>query len=492
MTYSSELSLDLSPVRLSYVAALRGVKPLKPQESFSYAQIGAFTPFNFMALAASNPQGKFYAYLNDETLVKQATAIAAERHVTNATFFGSMDQLPKDLTYLCYESLSAKPTESEDVFKLAEEHLSEGGLLSYRYRAYQNQDECLRFLVEEYTPELSDEQALEFLSELKALGHKYFQDNAIALNTINNAIESKDPSIFFSACLPNDDTSMPSGTFEVMKGLLPRSFSFAGSADISGNYIQLAAPPEAHETLEKCKDGLLYEAIKDFTTGQCIRSDVWVRQPAVQTNDQAELFGFFTYGITTSREDVPLTISTKGTDIPLASPLFTRLIDLMCSLPMGIGDFLAHPSGEDMDPQEVVSAIQVLVACGLAKPMRTHYEGRISSEIEKPEWSTAYNDYLTNMSITETSVQLASPIVGSPMTIPARDALVLQAIHKVGMKNSAGILQPALQKIIDENPALAAQIIDTAEPTDDAVHAMLTSTISRSMLKWYAYGLIAA
>lgn len=492
MTYSSELSLDLSPVRLSYVAALRGVRPLKPQDSFSYAQIGAFTPFNFLALAASNPQGKFYAYIQDETIAKQAQELAAERQVSNATFISSMDDLPKDLTYLCYENLNTKPTEDNEIFKTAEDHLSEGGLLSYRYRAYNSHEECLRFLVEEYAPELSDEQALEFLDELKALGHTFFQDNGIVLNALNSAIEKKDPSLFFSSCIPNDDSNMISGTFEVMKGLLPRSFSFAGSADISSNYIQLAAPPEAHETLEKSKDELLYEAIKDFATGQILRSDIWVRQPAEQTQEPADLFGFFTYGITTAREDVPSSVPTKGTDIPLTSPLFTGLIDVMCNLPMSIGDFLTHPAGEGMDPEEVVAAIQVLVACGLAKPMRTHYEGKISAEVEKPEWATAYNNYLDDMPITEPTVQLASSIVGGPLSIPARDALVLQAIHKVGMENSAGIIQPALKKIIAENPALAAQIIDTTDPTDEVVHNMLTSTLSRSMLKWYAYGLIAA
>lgn len=492
MSYASDLSSDLSPIRLSYAAALRHVKPLNPQDGFSYAQVGVFTPLNFMALAASNPQGKFYALISNDTLLKKAQKVATERQVTNATFISSTDELPMNLTYLCYENITTSPSEEESIFDLAEKHLAPSGLLCYRYHAYNNHDDCLRFLVEEYAPELSDEQALEFLSELKILGTTYFSKNLIAQNALNNAIDAKDPSLFFTTCIPNDDTSIASGTFEVMKNLLERSFSFAGSADIAANYIQLAAPAETHDTLEKCKGHLLYEIIKDFTIDEPIRSDIWVKQPVTQTDDLAELYGFFTYGIMQPRDRVPQSLSTNGTSIPLTSPLFTRLIDLMCTLPMTIGDFLQHPSGEGMDPDEVIAAVQVLVACGLAKPMRTHYEGKISADVEAPKWSNTFNDYLTHLAISEPTVLLASPIVGSPLTIPARDAMVMQALHRVGMRNCAGVLLPEIETLIKNNPALAAQILDAADPSDETIRNILTTTITRSMTSWYAYGLLAA
>ena len=491
-SYTTELSFDLSPVRLSYAAALRNVKPKKPQEPFIYAQIGAFTPLNFMAMAASNPQGTFYALINDSSLLQKAKDVAKQRNLTNVNFILSLDELPTGIDYICFENLNAEPTEDDEIFSLIEKHLKEGGLLCYRYKAYNNQDECLRFLVEEYAPELSDQDALDFLTEIRTLGRTYFQHNLIAQNALANAIDNKDPSSFFTTCIPNDDSSITSGTFEVLKTLLQRNFAFVGSADIASNYLQLSAPAETHEELEKCKDQLFYEIIKDFTVNQSVRNDIWVRMPVEQTDDKTELFGHFTFGITTPRDLIPDTLSMKGADISLQTPLFTRLIDLMCTLPMCVGDFLQHPSGQGMDPVEVLAAIHVLVACGIAQPMRTHYEGKVNADVENPAWSITYNEHLTHTPITEPVIQIASPIVGSPLSLPARDALVLQAIQRVGVTNSAGILQIELKNLIEKNPALAAKILDTAEPTDEAVHDILTVTLTQNMLRWYAYGLLAA
>jgi len=492
MSYASELSFDLSPVRLSYAASLRGVKPLNPQDKFTYAQVGAFTPLNFLALAASNPQGTFYALISDDELLKKATEVASQRQADNVFFISKEKELPKNIKYICYENITTAPSENDIIFKLIKDHLAENGVLCYRYNAYDNQDNCLRFLIEEYTSELPDDKALDFLNGLKDLGTSYFKTNLIAQNALHNAIENKDPSSFFTTCIPDDNSTITSGTFEVMKELLQQHFSFAGSADITANYLQLSAPKEAHEELEKCKDHLFYEVIKDFATGQKVRTDIWVKQPVEQSESLSELFGFFTYGITMDREKVPSEIETKGANISFTSPLFTRLIDLMCTLPMTIGDFLKHPSGQGMEPDEVVAAIQVLVACKIAQPMRTHYESNSETNVQETKWAANYNEHITHLNMTEPTVQMASHIVGSPLTVPVRDALILQALNHVGMENCAGIVQPALEKIVKENPALAAKILDSADPTDEVVHNIITSTITKKMTSWYAYGLLAA
>lgn len=492
MSLAPDLSFDLTPVRLSYTAALRGVKPLGPEDSFSYGQIGTFDPTDFLCLAASNPRGTFHGVIEDMLALAKAQNLAQERGVKNVTFYTQADQLPANLSYLCSLSDQSLPAETDALFALAQDRLAASGLLCLRYRAFNNPDESLRFLIEEYAPDLSDQEAQEFLSEIKALGTLYFKDHPIAASALEKALTAKDPSLFFTACLPTDGRATPSGTFEVMKGLLTRGFSFAGSADIASNYIQLAAPPAAYAVLDKCRDHLLYEPIKDFTLCRQVRTDIWAKQPVKQTTDSAELFGPFTFGVTLPRDRVPVSFATQEGQIGFTTPLFTRLIDVMCTLPMGIGDFLAHPAGQGMDPDEVVAALQVLVACGIAQPMRGRYEGKISADIQNPRWATPFNEFLTHSNISTNGVRLASSIVGGGITISARDALVLQAINRVGMANSAGVLQPELKKIIQSNPALAAQILEVADPSDEAIHNILVNTLTHGVPRWYAYGLLAA
>jgi hypothetical protein len=163
---------------------------------------------------------------------------------------------------------------------------------------------------------------------------------------------------------------------------------------VGANYLEIAAPPEAHEVLIKAKDHLLYEPVKDFALQRLVRNDVWVKLPAEQSADKPTLFGLFTFGITTPREKIPSALPTKGASIDLSSSLFSSLIDLMCVLPMGIGDFLQHPTGKGFDPDDVLAAVQILVAGGIARPMRGRYDGLLRAAIAYPRWSNGFTAYL--------------------------------------------------------------------------------------------------
>ncbi len=494
-SYASPLSLDLSPIRLAYVAALRGVVPRKPGIAFSYAQTGTFDPEALLCLAASNPEGRFYGLLETKQEAEAAASLAQARHVSNVLFGAEESFLPTTLDYLACDFAGAASTESrrQALFSLAERRLKPGGLLAYRYRAYANPDESLRFLIGEYAPELSPSQALEFLDELKVLGSFYFDRHPIARAALDKAIADKAPDAFFESCLGKEPQAK-SGAFETMEGLLPRGFTLAGDADIGANYLELSVPPRAQEPLLKCKDHLLYEPIKDFAAQRECRNDIWVKLPVQQTEEKPALFGFFTFGITARREKIPSQVSMGGKEIPLTTPLFSGLIDLMCLLPLGVGDFLQHPLGKTFGADEVLSAIQILVACGVAQPMRGRYEGYASALTSHPAWANGFNAHLKNeeTEILEPVVYLASPIVGGPLSLSAKEALVLQALCRVGLANISGSLKPTLEKLAVRNPSLAAQIMDAAEPTDEVVHTLVTTTLEKGMVRWYAYGLLAA
>lgn len=492
MTSIAPVSVDLSPVRLSYVAALRGIVPTPFDKAFSYAQLGAIDVESFLCLAASNPQGAFYGVLENAEAVAKANQAAPLRMVPNVSFFASANELPQNLNYLCFESTQKQLSalERDTLFSLAQSNLAEGGLFCCRYVAYDNADEPLRFLVSEYAPEFTTEQSLEFLDEIKALGTAYFAAHPISLTALEKAIENKDPKSFFEACRPSETTH--SGTLETMSGLLPRGFSFVGDADVGANYLDLAAPPASHAVIEKCRDELLYEPIKDFVLHRLVRNDIWVRLPAKQSLANAELFNAFTFGTTASPDRLPKSVKTQAGVLQFNTPLFMRLIELMGTLPMGIGDFLSHPMGHGMNPDDVVGALHVLVACGLAHPMCGRYGGNLLADAAKPKWATPFNEYLTDSTISQAQIRVASPIVGAGVTISARDALVLQAVNRVGVSLSAGVLLPELKKLIQSNPSLAAQIMDSAEPTDEVIHNILSQTLTNNIVRWYAYGLLAA
>jgi hypothetical protein len=491
---------DFSPTSLSYIGALRNLRPRKPGEKFAYALAECREPELLVCLAASNPEGRFYGLVAGDAEKIAAEKLALARRIDNVTFLKGRPgdfvraaeagtSLLPPLHYLCCDERAATlpQTERAALFELAEQLLLPGGLLSIRYRAYADKDEPLRFLVQEFAAEMDAAQAEEFLGELKQLGALYFADHAEAEARLDEAIKNHQPDRYFS--LSNDHPAR-SGAFDVAVALRPRGFAYVGDANIAMNYVELAAPVSAQSLIVKCRDNPLYEPIKDFALNRLERSDIWCRQPALSSDNLVNLFGGFTYGIMGPRAEVPAEIETHGQPIDLTTPLFVKLIDLMTLMPAGIGDFLAHSDGHGFAPLDVVGAIQVLVACGVAKPMRGNYAGEGKADLAQPRLQGSYNQYLDRTYVTAADVFMASPVVGSVIAIPPREALVMQALNRAGLADSVSALLPELQRLA-KNPIASARIMDSADPTPESAQGMIQDIVAQSIVQWYAYGLMA-
>ncbi|MFY9287891.1 MAG: methyltransferase regulatory domain-containing protein [Alphaproteobacteria bacterium] len=480
-----------SPITLSYVAALRGVKPRLPGEAFIYADVNCTDTDLLTCLAASNPEGKFIGVVADQTLATQAEEQAKLREVENVAFvlgaLGSVALPP--LNYLCCDE-TKKPlsaVERNALFGLAEAALAPGGLLNLTYRAVEG-DSHLRFLVREFAPEMDGAQAKEFLAELKKLGSQYFAQNPQALAQLNEAIAKGQPDEFFSLY---DKGEARSASFNTLVALRPRGFSYAGDTHMACNYIELSVPSEAQDLVIECQNNPLYESIKDFVRNRDVRSDIWCRQPAEQSSSLPELFGGFTYGITKLKDEVPSSIDVLGKTVDLSTPLYRKLIELMTLMPVGIGDFMAHPSGEGFSGTDIVGAMQILVALGIAQPMRGVLGSNDVSNVSQPRLVGGFNQYLDKVSVTGGNLWMASSVAGNAMSISARDALVIQALSRAGLANSVSALMPELERLA-QNPAQAAKIMDAAQPTPEMARDMVQDIVGKSIVQWYAYGLLEA
>jgi len=493
--------LAFSPAPLSYVAALRGIKSRQPGERFTYGEVMFSNPDRIVCLAASNPEGNFYGLALREEDKMEGEAEAKARQVGNVTFLtGKLSEfLAKTenktgaippLNYFCCDERQANlmAPEHTALFSLAEKLLLPGGLFGYRYRAYEKEDGALCFLVRELAPEMNAEQAMGFLQELKNLGVFYFRNHLEASEKLDQAITSGVPDKFFA---DYEGTYARSGSFDTIVALRPRGFVYAGDADIRLNYIDLAAPANAHQIVVDCRNNHLYESVKDFTLNRQERCDIWVHCPVTQTANLPELFGNFVYGITIPKEDVPKQVKTEGKQIDLSAPLFIKLIDLMTLMPVGIGDFLAHPNGKNFSAADVVNAIQTLVACGIARPMRGHYKSTTRADIAQPRLVGSFNRYLDKTAIDGNKIWLASPVAGSAMEVSARDALVMQALNRAGLANAASVLLPELQRLA-KDPVSAASILHAVAPTSETATQMIKDSVMESAVQWYAYGLLAA
>ncbi|MDP9128417.1 MAG: methyltransferase regulatory domain-containing protein, partial [Pseudomonadota bacterium] len=440
-----------SPVSLSYVASLRGLSPRPPGASFTYALVNCRQPALLTCLAASNPEGQFYGFVGDSAARAKADSEARAGQVDNVHFVAPGATVPP-LNYLCADDIEAplSQKEREALFDLAESALIPGGLLHYRYRAYDNESGSLRFLVREFAPEMNVEQAKVFLLELKALGGHYFSGHPAAAIRLNEAIASGVPDEFFG---DYEGGVARSGSIETLMGLLPRGLTYAGDADIAANYLDLAVPPSGQTIILESVQNPLYESLKDFALNRSIRADIWCRGPVTPVADLPELFGGFSYGIVGQKDGVPDSFKAQGKTVDLSSPLFRKLTGLMSLLPISIGDFLAHPDGAGFSALEVVGAVQILVACGIAQPMRGLYRSRNVESVAQPRFAGAFNKQLGQTVLSGEDMWLASQAIGSAVSVSAKEALVMQALDRGGLANSVSVLLPELQRLALHGPS---------------------------------------
>ena len=235
----------------------------------------------------------------------------------------------------------------------------------------------------------------------------------------------------------------------------------------------------------------LYEPVKDFALNRQIRHDIWYREPAYGSFGLAELFGGFAYGITLPAAQVPAVVDAHGIPVRLDSDLYLKLIELMTLMPISIGDFLSHPTGQGFTPDEVVSAIQILVACDIALPMRGDRQTGNLTSLAQPRLNGGFNRHLDQLPVAGSAIPLASTVLGSVVTVSPRDALVMQALDRAGLANSVSALLPELERLA-KSPKEAASVMDSTTPTPESARQMIEDACSASIVQWYAYGLLQA
>ena len=492
---------SFSPVALSYVAALRGVTPRQPGVSFVHATVGCEDPERAVCLAASNPEGTFFVFVSCDADKPRGEGIAKERSVSNITFLtGTPGRILSDLTagiltlpdfdYLCVDEsrFALSAVERQALFDLAARQVQPSGLFTLVYQARQKEDDTLRFLVRELSPQMTPEQARDFLGEIYALGRRYLAANPLHAAALDVARATQNPQPFFDF-FKEGATSSPS--FDTFLALAGKGFSYGGDADLSTNYMELSVSVDAQRVVLEAESSPLYQQVKDFALHRPLRSDIWCRQPATQTADMAELFGGFSYSIATARSQVPSVLEVEGTRVDLSSPLYTKLMDLMAMMPVRVGDFLAHPEGKDFAPLDVVGAIQVLVACKIAQPVRGGWETGNVASVATPRFAGACNRFVDSAPVTAGETWMASPALGCPVRITAREALVMQALARGGLANSPAALLPELERLA-ASPSEATRVMDSAAPTAETAEQMIQETVNGSIVQWYAYGLLEA
>ncbi|NBX74046.1 MAG: hypothetical protein EBQ89_07080 [Alphaproteobacteria bacterium] len=494
--------MDLGPVELSYAAAVRGHMPAPAGTSLTYALLGATDAEAGVALAASNPEGQFYFFCNIAADTTQFENISRNRGVTNCrAITASVTEFSSKILsgasawpafdYLCLDttSLLLLPEELHQFMAATPRAISTRGLVALRYRPFNRLDDAFQYVVNTFADQVPETSHAEFMAELSALATRMSARNRVVGQMLADHAKTGDLKGLRGKLRPDVPTSK---TLDVQQSMLKAGMHYLGDAKISDNYLEMAVPKAAQEQLMTLSKTPHFEVFKDLARDKLVRCDVWSRPEADYSITPEELFKRFSFGIAQTSA-IPATLKVGEQELNLKAPPFARLVAMMSVMPITLADCVEDPEQAAAHPADIVSALQILVAAGIAAPMRACFAGgRVDSSSPKAANQFNLHALALNEAPTSSVPLLASVIIGRPVRMDAKDFLVLKSItQQSGMEGSAHVLKLLLEMVATD-PLKALTLLGGRQPTTDLAASMINDVCQRDFANWYGYGLLAA
>ncbi len=496
---STVLRLPFDPITLSYVMALRGVKPRIPGEGFTYAELGCGTGERIVLFAACNPEGVFFGFDTSIEKLNIAAQTAEELGVKNITFSQAsaadlkeaMDGgiiAHKSFDYLIYNEPDNQQHEAVATLgEVAKGLLRENGVFAYRYATYdaQNADEQLfRSLTRHILAEQPDKgEALA--KEWRALCSGYFAKHGNKAQEFDKALaEGKGFQWLRTASEGETSTSKTLQVSQIFSG---RDLTYLGSANLSANYMELSAPEASHKALEAKRLHPLYESLKDLATSTTQRIDLWGREKLQRTDNLISLFNAFTFGVTEPAEQVARTATFQGKTISFDGPLYDGVISMASIMPVTIGDLVHNDQLSEVDAVTILNTVQLLVACGVLSPMRSSFEGGI--DLSNPKLVGSYNQSLRKINADMQDYAFASTVTGRPVFFSGLGTLVLQNLDKGGMEGIASFMCDDLMRL-SKHPFLQPLNLGNPQRAAEEAYNQIEIMFQQSMVRWFSLGVI--
>jgi len=303
--YTAGFYREQSPAYLNFVCLLNGYEPIALDRPFTYCELGFGRGLTANILAASNPQGEFYATDFNPAHVAGARALSTAAQIPNLHLFensfeemaaGGVPDLPQfDFITLhgIYTWVTAESR--QHIVQFIRRFLKPGGVVYVSYNAMPGWSTALplqRLLVEhaDLAPGRSDAQmktAAAFVRQLESAQAGFFKANP-GLKSRLDMLASGNVNYLVHEYLHKH--WQPLYFADVARDLADAKLDYVGSAELAHAYPALFFTPEKLAIIDGSADHVFRETLKDYFLNTSFRKDVFVRGPrAMSALRQKEL-----------------------------------------------------------------------------------------------------------------------------------------------------------------------------------------------------------
>jgi SAM-dependent methyltransferase len=290
--YTAGFYKDLTPEHLNYACVLSGVEPVPLNQPFTYFELGCGQGLTTTLMAASHPQGRFYANDFMPAHVADATQLAGAARLNNLTFLeNSFAELAEGKVELpqfdfitmhgVYSWVSAE--NRQHLVKFMSRYLKPGGIVYVSYNAapgWVPMTPVHRFIRSHAELQKCEgtgsvkklEAARKFLTGMIDTGGEYFV-NQPGLKPMLDLLRDADPHYLVHEYM--NQTAHPLYLADVAADFSAGKLDYVCSSILVQKWAQL--PFAQQQLVDTVSDPLWRETVRDFMVNTKFRRDIFVR-----------------------------------------------------------------------------------------------------------------------------------------------------------------------------------------------------------------------
>ncbi|SFU38964.1 class I SAM-dependent methyltransferase [Pseudoduganella namucuonensis] len=451
--YTAGFYQEQSPVLLNYVCALNGVEPAVT-DSFCYFELGFGRGLTVNLLAASNPNGQFYAADFNPSHVADARVLAAAAELPNVTLlensFADLAQGAADLPQFDYITLHGIYTwvtteNRQHIVNFIARYLKPGGVVYVSYNAMPGWTASLplqRLLVEygDIFPNRSDLQvtdAAAFVQKLVDIQAGYFAAGPAALKVRLDGLKTHSRNYLVHEYMHKH--WQPLYHADVARDFDEAKLEFAGSAELPLAYNKLYLTEEKLALINSIPDPVMRETLKDYILNTGFRKDVFVRgarrMGAVR---RIEVLGRFGVALTVPRDALDNKMKLVVGEVTVGADIFTIVCDALARKPYTLRELEVLPALAGRPFEDIVQVATLLTASKQGIIYMDSYAGQSVDAAHRMNAAvSAYTRYDDEFNT------LCSPLSGNGFVVPYVARLVYWLMSKQRVEADATALATA-------------------------------------------------
>lgn len=463
--YLTGFAPKLAPAYLNTVCVINGYEPVPMDRPFTYFELGCGQGFTANMLAASNPQGRFYAVDFNPSHVANARQLSSAARLDNLTvleksFAGLVQgqvEVP-ELDFIVMHGIYSwvTPENRRHLVDFIARHLKPSGIAYLTYNALPGWSAAapLQRLALEYaqahpnTRDMQVEEARAFINRMIDAKAGYFTSNTGAI--LKNRLENwKTAKPCYLAHEYMNECWQALYHADVARDLREARLEFAGSVILGLAFPDMMLSKEQLDLVNTIPGVTGRETVKDFMMNTGFRADVFMRgarrMPPLRKAQWLQQVGV---ALTVPREQATLgfTAETMSARDDMAGPLLNHL----AKGPRSLAELASLP-GQSVD--NVFHVLALLTTHDQGTPF---FLGSANAPVEAA--------HRMNLAVAEQATlddryqALASPLLGTALPAGQIQRLVYLLLRRSPDRRDAAALAQEVWKILSsqESPVMVS------------------------------------